>query len=65
MDRTLLIQSNTAIKVAGRREHIKTCLSIVTLIGFIDISVSKQQDLRPGRIPLDLNPVGFEEVLLT
>ena len=66
MDRTILIQRDAAVEVAGGAEQIETAgLAIVALVRLVDIGSGENEDLGAERVPLDLGALGLEEGLLT
>jgi hypothetical protein len=64
MDRTLLVQCYSAVKVASSAEEIHAGLPVVAFVGVVDFSLCKDQNLSSERVPLDLSTIGLEERFL-
>lgn len=64
VDRSLLIQCNPAVKVARSTEKVHPCLSVVTLVGVIDLGLCQEQDLGSKSVPFDLGAISLVKRLL-
>ena len=64
MNRTLLVQSDSAVKVTGGTEQIHAGLAIVTFVRVVDFCLREEEDLCSQSVPFDLPPISFKERLL-
>ena len=63
VDRTLLVQSNAAVKVTSGAQEVKTGFSVVALVRIVNFGLCEDEDLRAEHVPLHLRAVGLEERL--
>lgn len=59
VDRSFLIQSDTAVEISGCTEQVHRRFAIVTHVGVVDFSLSEDQRLRAEIIPLDLRAISL------
>lgn len=64
MDRALLVQGDSAVKVACCGKQVHSSLSVVTLVRVVYLCLGEQQHLSPKSIPFDLRSIGLEKGLL-
>ena len=63
VDGSLLVEGDTAIKIACCTEKIHGRLSTVTHFGVVDLGLGKHQGLGSEVVPLDLNAISLVEGL--
>lgn len=64
MNRTLLVQSDSAVKVTSGTEQIHAGLAIVTFVRIVNFGLREEEDLSSQSVPFDLPPISFKERLL-
>jgi hypothetical protein len=64
VNRALLVQSDSTVKVAGGTEQIHAGLAVVTFVRVVDFGLREEEDLCSQSVPFDLPPISFKERLL-
>lgn len=64
MNGAFFIEINSGVERAVRAQQIHCCFSIVALSGLVDLCLCQDDQVGAGIIPLELNLVALEEVLL-
>ena len=64
VDRSIFIEVNSGVESTVRAQQIHCCLSIITFAGLVDLCLCQDDQGGACIIPLKLNLVALEEVLL-
>lgn len=64
MDGTLLIELNPGVELAVCAQYVHVGLAVIALVRFVDLGRSQDNNASAILIPLELDLVSFEEVLL-